>query len=62
VAATAAAVRATSTAQAIPTALAREQVERREDLTETGCVTFYIAPPFLVGVWVLSRRQRRARP
>jgi photosystem II stability/assembly factor-like uncharacterized protein len=61
VAATAAAVRATGTAQAVPTALAREQVTRQEDLTETGCITFYIAPPFLAGMWVLSRRRRDAR-
>ena len=58
VAATAAAVQATSTAQAIPTALAREQTTRQEALTETGCITYFIAPPFLLAVFVLSRRQR----
>ena len=60
-AATAAAIRATSTAQAIPTALAKEQAVRQEGLSETGCIAYYIAPPFLLGVWVLSRRQRGLR-
>ncbi len=61
IAATAAAVKATATAQAIPTALAREKAVLQEELTETGCITYYIAPPFLLGLWVLSRRQRGFR-
>jgi hypothetical protein len=57
-AATALAIKATATAQAIPTALAKEQ-GIKEGLTETGCITYFIAPPFLLGVWIMGRYNSR---
>lgn len=57
--ATAAAVRSTATAQAIPTLIAKEREVQTETLAETGCITYFIAPPFLLGVWIVSRRNRR---
>ena len=59
VAATAAAARSTATAQAIPTTLAKEREVQSQTQVETGCITFFIAPPFLLGVWIVSRRSQR---
>jgi hypothetical protein len=57
--ATAVAVQATATAAAIPTAIAAEQAKKIEDFTETGCISYYIPPIMLIGVWVLRSRSRR---
>jgi photosystem II stability/assembly factor-like uncharacterized protein len=58
--ATAVAVRATAAAEAIPTALAREQQVMEERYKETGCIAYYIPPTVLLGTWML-RRHRQIR-
>jgi photosystem II stability/assembly factor-like uncharacterized protein len=56
--ATAVAVQATATAEAIPTVMARERQIREETLKETGCITYYIPPTIFLGIWALHRRRR----
>jgi hypothetical protein len=63
--ATAVAARATATAEAVSMSLAREREIKAEELAETGCITYYILPVLMLGVWALrygTHRQRKEEP
>ena len=56
-AATAVAVGATATTEAVATALAERQVVQA-DIRESGCITYTIPPFLLLGVWLARYRKR----
>ena len=57
--ATAVSVKATLTAEAVPTSLAQQEEKRSEAVVETGCISYSIAPAMLVGLLVLRLGTRR---
>jgi hypothetical protein len=59
--ATAVAVEKAATAEALPTVMAQQDARKAEELTETGCITYYIPPVMLMGVLLLRSRGRVRR-
>jgi hypothetical protein len=60
VTATAVSVKATLTAEAVPTSLAQQEQKRSEAVAETGCITYTIAPAMTVGILLRLGMRRRA--